>query len=470
MPVPDNGGWDLTVEIAANALAALIGGALPPAPPRQIQTNLASGTLTPQVRITGATLSATADLTVSLSTDGTMLRITQLTFPPGAGTPPALPVDVEIKATVRVTARLTMRSNALVVDFAPMPVLNQPLVVADVDDEVLLEPPFLILLAWAFANGGQAGLDQMRRLILDTLEDGLENGVRDAVTSLGTVVLVPAPTLPPPLAVTGSALLASPASLRVFYSVGGPAGNTSLVTRSMLLTSSVTGTPADAAALCISNACLLRDFVRTGLIAPPLALPAGGFLAGHPCLFVGPVPIPLPAGGIPGVAGATFDSLLAGTDEAGLLHLVASMTATGVGGSFTYRATVDASFAFSASASGGTLTLAFTPVTPPAVRSDVSIAAWVYVAAGLTGGAALVGVLAAVDAFAGAAVDGPIATAIGGALPTITLGIPLPSRLPALAVRTSSTAQPDSTRRSIPIGGISIPDPFRSHDIIVNLI
>jgi hypothetical protein len=261
----------------------------------------------------------------------------------------------------------------------------------------------------------------------------------------------------------------------------GPAGNTSLISRSMLLTGSLTGAPVDVAALSLGNVSLLRDFLRDlTLRGAPLGLPLSMFITGHPCLFVGPISItrrgsivvPFLPGGLPaGFSDISLESLIAGIDESGLLHIVARLTATGVGGAFTVNATVDTSFRFAATVSGGTLTLSLTPITPAVVASDVSIAWWMYLAGALTGSLTLVGVLAAIDDFAGLLINGALGTAIGGLFPTISAPIPLPGRAAALTVRAVRSTQPDSATRSVTfLPGFTVSDPFRSHDLIVNLV
>jgi hypothetical protein len=115
--------------------------------------------------------------------------------------------------------------------------------------------------------------------------------------------------------------------------------------------------------------------------------------------------------------------------------------------------------------------LTVTPIVPAVVSSDVSIAWWMYLAGALAGGLTLVGVLAAIDSFAGLLINGAIGTAVAGALPTITVPIPLPGRAPALTLRALTSTQPDSATRSTTLfPGLTISDPFRSHDLIVNLV
>jgi hypothetical protein len=487
MSAADNGGWDVAVEVAANALSSIVGPVLPPLPQRQLVTPAFQGTVTPQASITGTSLTTAGDLTVNVSIDGTGLRVTNLTVPlPNVmNPPPDWLANIPIKGTVRVTDRLEMRptlagglaSATLVIDFTPTPVLNQPAIVAEVDDSFLNAPLIVIALGFAFDLGGQAAFEQLRDNLLQTIRTNIETAVRDAVVGLGAITLVPAPALP--FAVTAFAFRATPLSLHVLYAMG-PAGNTSLITRSMLLTSSLTGAPVDAAALSLGNVSLLRDFLAASLMGPPLGLPLSMFISGHPCLFVGPISITrrgtqvvrfLPGGPPAGISDISLDSLIAGIDEAGLLHIVARLTATGSAGAFTVSALVDTSFRFAAATTGGALTLTLTPIVPAVVSTDVSIAWWMYVAGALAGGLTLVGVLAAIDSFAGLLINGAVGTAIGGAFPTITVPIPLPGRAAALTLRAVTSTQPDSATRSTTLfPGFTISDPFRSHDLIVNLV
>ena len=174
----------------------------------------------------------------------------------------------------------------------------------------------------------------------------------------------------------------------------------------------------------------------------------------------------------PGIVAATVDSVLAGIDESGMLHVLAHVSAATTDGSFSISASVDATFAVTATISGGTLTLGVTPVGVPAVSSDLSIAWWIYVYGAVTGGFGLVQILAFGDLFAGALLNGPLASGLAGALPAVTASMPLPAGLGTLTVRSARTFQADAGRRLISLAGgaITIADPFRSHDVIVNVI
>jgi hypothetical protein len=231
------------------------------------------------------------------------------------------------------------------------------------------------------------------------------------------------------------------------------------------LSSSVSGLPVDAAAICLNNRSLLGDFVRPA-IATALGIPLSSFSASHPCLVVVPVVLPPAAfrGPIAGIASVTLDSLLAGIDESGHLNITSRITANGVAGAFSVTATVVTVFTIAASISGGALSLTVSPFGAAAVSSDIAIAWWVYVTGVLVGGSPLASVLLAIDLFGGSLVNGPLGRALMA--PTISFSSPLPTRLPTLAVRIVSTTQADAPPRTIG----TTPDPFRSHDAIMNLV
>jgi len=216
-------------------------------------------------------------------------------------------------------------------------------------------------------------------------------------------------------------------SLHLLYAVGGPAGDPNLISRSMLLTSGA-GVPLDAVALDISNACLLRDLIRP-VLAARLALPSAGFLSSHPCFFIGASPLTVP-GGIPfRAAGVVVNSVMTGIDEAGLLRVSIRLTLLGIGGAFTYKATINAAMRMTATLSGRTLTVTLAPSgTPVVTNSDIDIAWWVYAAGAFTGGSLLLSVLATIDLLGGLLLAGPVGAAVGAVAPTVTVNAPLPGR------------------------------------------
>ena len=372
MPTPDHGNFDFVIEIGAPAIVSVLRSTALPAPVQSdvVIPNMLRGRLIPQVAIADARLSNTPVITIDFDLAGTILRVTDLTFPPPnvGNPPPAWLSDIPIGGLVHVTVPLLLTSNVLVIDFRPAPLLGFPSVQASLDQNTILAAPYVqFLLAQAFLVGGQAGYEQARDQLLDQARIATENAARNQIRALGTVVLVPAPTLGIPI--TGSRLLTAPPSLHVLYALGGPLGNPALITRSMLLMSSVSGMPADAAAVCLNNTSLLRDFVRPAA-AGAFGIPVASFFPLHPCLFFGPPAVVPPAvygGPITGVSSVTLDSLIAGIDEAGSLNVITRLTVNGVAGSFTVIATVASVFAIAVTVAGGIMSMAVTPVLPPAV-------------------------------------------------------------------------------------------------------
>lgn len=469
MPTPDHGNFDLIIEVGAPAIAAAIRSGSPPAiaPSGASIPGLLTGELRPQLSLSTATLVPPRGITIDTNLSGTVLHVTNVVSPPAGVTNPPAPwlADVALAGVVHVTDSLELRSNAVVVDFTPVPMLGEPSAVAELDDNAPLGSTLVqFVLAQAFLAGGQTRYQQIRSDLLAGIRIAAEDAVETAVSALGTVVLAPAPSGVP---ITGSQLLVQSQSFHALYSLGGPAGSVGLVTRSLLLSSSVSGLPVDAAAICLNNTSLLRDFVRPAA-ATAFGVPLASFSGAHPCLLVGPVPVP-PAifgGPIAGIASVTLDSLLAGVDESGHLNITTRMTANGVAGSFSLTATVVTVFAITATVSGGALDLTLSPLGAPTVSSDFAIAWWVYVASILVGGVTLGGVVLAIDLFGGSLANGPIGTTLAGLLPTVSISTPLPTRLPPLAVRMVNLTQADAPRRMIG----AMPDPFRSHDAILNLI
>jgi hypothetical protein len=476
MSVADSGGFDIAIELNRTAiLAAIASGATIPVSTRPFTLPNVSGTITPSVRVTNLAMASNDDITITLTIDGTVLTVTsQSIFPiPGGGSLPPELSRVDVGGTVAVTDRLEIRGTSLVADFSDDAARGQPAVVPALDEAKVLASPLVTLyLASRLLSGGLAAYTQAKQELLTQIRDGVRDAVHDAVVALGTVTLVPAPSTPP-IVVSAAALRTRAESLHLLYTVGGTPGNPASITRSMLLTSTSTGLPLDAAALCLSNAFLLRDVLRpaaTGFFG----LPAGGFLAGHPCWFIGAAPF-TPPGGLPtGVASMTVDSLIGGTDEASRMHVIIGFTVNGFGGAFTYKATVDVTIALGVTAAAGAITFTVTP-TVAVTSSDVEIPAWVYIASALSGNALLLTILLEIDVVAGTLIAGPLATALGGLLPAVAFPLPLPARVPPLAPRQPPNLnQPDAPTRiaTLTISGIPLPlpDPFRAHDFITNYV
>ena len=284
MPTADTGNWDFVVEIAASTVSTLVATRLTTAalPARQVSNARFAGTVTPAFSPTGLTLSANGDVSISFSIDKTTVHVSQLNgAPPGIPNPPTPPLsEIALKGVVTVTDHLDLVSNAVVIDFSASPLVGQPkIVVALQESELLASELVTLMLAYAYLLGGQTGYDTAKAQLLADVRSEVESAVQQAVAGLGTVTVLPAPVLPAPLAVSSSALLVQTQSFHVFAAaIRRPAGNVALISRSLLLSSSITGMPVDAGAFALGNASLLRDFVRPVVAAA--GLPPGGFIPG----------------------------------------------------------------------------------------------------------------------------------------------------------------------------------------------
>jgi hypothetical protein len=284
---------------------------------------------------------------------------------------------------------------------------------------------------------------------------------------VGVVTVVPAT---PPITVQN--FRTTPASLEALCGVGGPAGNRNLITRS-ILRSNTSGVFIDAAALCVNNRSLLRDFIRPALTTR-FGLTTGGFNATHPFQWAGSVPLPIPS--IPLVSSASLLSMTAGVDEVQRLHVLGSAIAAGSAGAFSVTIRFDLAVTVAASTDGVTLTITPTLAGTPTVNSDISIAWWVYVGGILAGGIGLTAVLAAIDLFGGLFLNGPISSAIAGAVAGALPAIPVPISGPGLprivsAVSSVSLNQADAAAQTFTLPGttLTVPDGFRQHDLIVTM-
>ncbi|MGN6662647.1 MAG: hypothetical protein ACTHK6_00350 [Solirubrobacterales bacterium] len=470
MPTADTGNWDLVIEIATSAIQRALGGLLPSSLPTTEVSNPAfRGTVTPHVSPGTVSLSSGGDVTIGLAIDGTEINVEEIFLPiPGVKNPPPPWLSkIVLHGQVHITDHLEMSGNDLVIDFATDSGRSQPAVSVTLDEASLLAAPLVqFALAAAFFAGGEAAYVAARHQLVEEVQAQIKQQVLGALASRGRVTLVAAPNISGH-PITGSALLTQSQSLHLCYALCNPAGSTAAISRSMLLTTTA-GATADVAAFAISNACLLGCFVKPEAIAR-FGLPPGGFTAGHPCFFIGPSTIPV--SGLPSVISeVTLETLLAGIDESGLLRLLINLTVHGVAGAFKITASVDVALSIRASVSGGNLAIELAEARPTIVESDISIEWWVYVAGGLTGGFGIAAILGLVDLFGGQFLNGPLAGLIGGlAIPPVTA--PLPTATPPVRVREVKSVEPDSPRRTLAtFGGITIPDPFRSHDVIVNFI
>jgi hypothetical protein len=425
----------------------------------------------PAVRVVGATLPGGLDLVVTIDLTGTKLTVTSALIGGVMVQVPAHLAEVPIAGAVAVTGRFTQGGAGGTVVFADFtPSGAYPVITPALDPNPTLAAPLvtLHLASVILANPGNPdAYTAARDALIAMITRAVTDAVRDAIQATRSVIATPPAILP----ITALTLFETPRfALTLCYRMGGPGGSTTAVGRLNVLTNTATGAPLDVAVLTLGNGGLFRDLLRPAA-ATALGLNASGFLPGVPFAWFGGVPLALPGGLPTGVAAITLTSLIGGIDESGRLRAIASATATGVGGSFTLDTSIDQAFTLAAGPSPTGFTLTATPAGPPVVTSDVSIAAWVYVAAALSGGSALVAVLIAIDLFAGPLISGPVGTAVAGALgPGLTITVPRPSGLPPITPRLLTSFQPDAATRTITIATLTITFPFRDHDLIVNLV
>jgi hypothetical protein len=347
-----------------------------------------------------------------------------------------------------------------------------------------------MLLAQAIlADPNNDALYQLARTtLLGEFRTALETQLRQTLNEIGTVVLAPAPTLPSSSSgalnlIATSAFVILPQSIKLCYATRtGSGGSTAAITNTNLVRSTATGAPVDAMAIVCSNAFVLRDIVRDGLTVPPpggLGIPLQAFQASHPLLLMGPLLTTVPGGPIPGIASLTYNSIFGGIDGTNL-RLLISLTANGVAGAFSIAASIDAAFSVTAG-SGSPPSLTVALAGTPTVRTDLSIAWWVYVGTAVVPfvGVPLATILAAADAFAGLIANGPIATALAGVAGGLggTFSFPLGGGLPALSIRSPvSLGQSNAVFRTVALTlpGVSftlpIVDPFQDNDVILTLV
>jgi hypothetical protein len=467
MSLPDEGNFDLVIEVAQSLLLDVAEGINIPSTTTTISFAGLSGPLTVVATVDGVSLGACPNLNVSISLDGTTFVAT--TVPIYLSPVPQSLRTVGINGDVACPVPLSIVGLALVADFTNV----SPIVSQDVFNSVLAAPLFQFLLAETILIDPTGGTFTQVVLLIERI---LTKEIRDTVASIGQLTLIDFSSFSTALAgaigtgITAFSFKCGDQSIFLLFTIGGTPGSPNFITRSNLLRTS-DGQVADRADLIWSNGCLLRDVVKPILIAR-LGLSPGGFappaLLGAPFAWGGSAPFPSVVGGP--VSSASITSVIVGVDGTNL-RLLVSATAGGVAGSFTVNASIDITISFSASISNGILTLTFTPVGTPVVNSNVSIAWWVYVIGWVVGGFTLDVIIAITNALAGNIANGIIAGAIGGALGPISVPIPLPPGTPPLSVRQVSLFQADAFPSLVAVGGFIIMAlPFPENDIIMNFI
>ena len=470
----DNGGFDLVVTLTEPTISTAARSSLGPAtiPPRAVNTGQLVGTVRPAAQVTGAALPGGTDVVITIDLTGSILHVTEASLGGGARVAvPAWMADIPISATVDVTGRFTQGGSGGTSVFADFTVSGSyPTVTTTLDESETLAAPLiqLYLASVILSNPGDSNpYLAARAAVVAMLETAVSDAVRGAAGTIRSLIAGPPAGLP----ITSLTLLETPRfALTLCYRMGGPGGSTSSIGRLNVLTNTASGLPVDVAVLTLSNGGIFRDLLRPA-ISGALGLNPSGFLPGPQFAWFGSRALPIPGGLPPGVAGISLTSLVLGIDEAGRLRVSGSVLGTGTAGTFTVTATVGQAFSLGASPSPTGFNLTIAPSGPPTVTSDVQIPAWVYAASFLTGGVLLASVLLAIDLFAGPLISGPIGGAVTTAIGSgLTVPVPRPAGLPPVSPRLITSFQADAAARSITIGPVVVPFPFRDHDLIVNLV
>lgn len=470
----DHGGFDVAFEVAEALLAASVAGsfavALPPA--REVDTSgIRLRVVVDAVTPSGADILVGEQIVVTgtFHAVGTVLSATvggvAITLPPGlAGVELAGTFSIPFGAGVGV--RGGVRGIVLTPDAAHAG--------STLDHDALFSSPAVqIALAAAYLQGGETAYQQKHTEIADAADAAARGAIATAAAGL-----TPQLALPEPAGVTFAAVRTSAAALKVLVTVpGGSAGNPAAATR-VVVRSDALGAPLDLAGAVLNNGTVLRA-VRAGL-ATTLGIPVGSpaWSSAHPCAIFTPTPFPVPPGTIPMIgvtpaATVSLDFLLGQVNAAGLLQVDARLTVAGFGGFASGTASATVTAPFTATVSGGVLTIGVGASLPAVATSDVQVNPLAYVLAALAGQFSVIAVLAAVDLFAGPF----IAPAIAGALTGLTFGpglaLPLSGRFASLSPSTPISAiEPAAPLRTvtIPIPGTSITITLdRVQDVTVRL-
>lgn len=464
----DEGGFDMVMEIAQQLLQEVAAEAPLPLNPTNGSFAGISGTFTPEVSIDSLTLGTFPQIILSIDLTGSTFVATSV--PTFLQPVPQSLRNIDLSGDISVPVPLSVSGDALVADFSTA---GAPTISSDLFDSLLAAPLIQFALAETLLIDPSGATYSST---LQQIKGAFATVIQQQIASLPDQTLIDFSGFSSSLqAATGTGLSGftfsfGSESLFLLFTLGGSPGDPAAITRSNLLRTAE-GEPADRADLVLSNACLLRDFLRPKLITL-LGLSPGGFLPGFgippgsPIDWIGSAPVPQLVGGP--IASAAITSLIAGDDGTNL-RLLVSATATGILGSFTSTASIDITISVAMTVVGGTLTLTLTPVGTPVVNTTVSIPWWVYVFGFAIGGVEVATIIAAANAFGGNILNGFIAGAlssVGG----FSFSAPLPAGTPPLNVRSLTMGQSDAPLQLVLLIGIPIPDPFFQNDIIVNFI
>jgi hypothetical protein len=471
MAIIDTGGFDLMLDVTAATARRAVRPALPQSRAFQVNEPELRGSGNASLSLSSVAFAPGRVIDLGLSLAGSQVVASEIQVAGMWRKVSAQFGTIVLDGTITISDLVEASGLTVVVDLRPDGAGHPNVTVAIDEDALLASPVVQGRLIWAFFAGGEMGYFLERQEVLDEVSELVRGELLAQLQLLPAIVLATVPTLPGPCPppVRALAVDTTATSLRMFLSLTGSAGSTAAATRDWLLRSPSTGLPVDAAYIALSNRCLLRDMVRCSLITR-FGLPAGAFLASEPCMLIGPTTVALPS-----VGSASIRNLIAGIDESGRLHIRFDFSVpdpSGVG-AFTVNGSIDQAFAFAASAPGAPPAISIAPSGPASVTSRVDVAAWVYAAAFFTGGVTLVLALAAADAIVDGFVTGAVSSALAGAMPTIATPLSLPPGAPPMSIRAITTLQGDAPLRSFTLPGpipITIPLPFRDHDVIVNLV
>lgn len=462
MSILDNGGFDVLLEVSQAAAAGLMRNVVSiPDQSQPFNSQGVTGNATIHITPADAKFSNGNAVEIVLSLAGSTLALTSWPLPVLLST-----VDNIINLDARVAVGDLVQAAALsaVVDTSPDAAHATPRVTVTLDrNTILASTPVTILLGYIVVGQGAPAMLLAREAILTTLQSQLETSVRATLANapiVQTLLTVPAafaPFVPAPMLSTPGTqnpvrVDTTVGSLRVGALLGGSAANPNLITRSALRTSTTTGTPIDALALIISNACLLRDFARPA-VGNALGLTAAGFAPFDPFFWTGSASTSI--GGTP----ATISFASVSVNESAQLVVVFTFAISALGGGITAHGTATIAVNVGLSSSGAGIAVTLTPQAAVISGAHVDIAWWVYLLSALTLGTHGLVALAVADAI----LDGAVS---GGAMsiPPVTMTLPLPAGVPPIFVTGLSLFQGDAPRRVLPFPAIL--GAGRDHDLI----
>jgi hypothetical protein len=483
--ITDTGGFDLSLELTEELLNAAFtapsaGPAGPPPPDREVDdTELRLRIHLDSMTPTGLDMQPSQVVLLRGTFAGTVTVLeakiggVPVTIPPGLSTA-ALAGTFAVPAT----ATIGVLGGARGVVLSPS---AQGSTAAPDEAVFFASPPIQLVLAAAYAGAGggaagQAAYQQRRAMISATLRDQAAAAAAEAAAAAPQSLVVAEPP-----GITFGAVRTTAVSLKVLATTVLPPGNPALAT-ALTLRRDALGGPLDHAALVVNNGTVLSA-VRASLSAG-LGIPATfpPWFPGHPCILLISVPaappgLPIPAllfvPGAPPAAALFLDFAHAFVNAAGSLQVDLRLRAVMWSSLATVTTTVTVTAPFVAPVAGGVLTFGIT--TPPAVvpSTNVSISPWLFAQAIFLGVPTVAAILAAVNLFAGPALNATIAAALTPAatLPGTGLTLPLAGPFAALTNNQVTGIEPTAPPRTITLPGLPLPLPVdQAQDVTARFV